>query len=315
MTLNLSHLRHEVKPTAMALVPNPNHPLGMGLAYKQLKALGWVNRDSEIHPTERVPVFRLGAASVRRNKSGRSHWLIEIAGETYEADGDAATVTAAVKEKLAGASAQPDDPTPDPPASGTPEGVRPPTPAQQIAADIKAEAPWLNGRVEAGLALYEARTLEFPKYHTRMATANGGKPNRDCDCPDATYRGFRAGFGIGCKHTIAQEIAWRVDREQNAVAQRELMDLIEGRRQRCPEPVEGREQALPAALTIGESIEAMLGYDVETNRAARDERSHTPVRQPTTEESRRGLAAALSPGGGGPLHRSRAQFEVRYGRR
>lgn len=288
--LKLTQLSHEVKNiNAAALVPNPNHPMGQGLAYRQLKEAGWVCHDDELHPKERVPVFRLDpstgsgrGAAIRRNKSQQSYWLVEIDGVTYEADGSAAEVTAKVKEMLA-ARPEPDltemEPLPGPASA-----------AARIAADILRAAPYLNGRVEAGLALYEAGQREFPKYKTCYHLANGGTVNRECDCPDAQHRGFRAEFGRACKHTICQEIAWRIEREFNQVAQRKVVDQIEQRRQ--------REQALPAT---GErdNILDMLGYSsVEEQK----------------RKARAALGPALVPGGGGPLNRPKAQFEVRYGR-
>lgn len=61
-------------------------------------------------------------------------------------------------------------------------------------------------------------------------------------------------------------------------------------------------------VTVGESIECLLGQDHEASREARTARAIQSIRKPTNEEMNRGLAAALKPGGGGPCHRPRASF-------
>lgn len=99
MTLNiLRDLGHGVKFAPAALIPNPNNPAGASLAYAQLKQAGWKCHDPkdrdgmEIHPAERVPVFRKGGASIRRNKR-HGGWIIEVAGGILERAGDLKEIT------------------------------------------------------------------------------------------------------------------------------------------------------------------------------------------------------------------------------
>lgn len=102
MTLNLKQIARTVKFSPTALVPNPASPLGQSAAYRQLKTLGWTCVNSEIHPTDRVPVFRLRGAAIRRHPSGYSQgsqrsgsgWIVDVAGGQYERTGCLQQITA-----------------------------------------------------------------------------------------------------------------------------------------------------------------------------------------------------------------------------
>lgn len=219
MSLNLHQLRQQIKSSSLSEKSlNPGQPLAINAAYKQLKILGWTCQNDEVHPREHVPVFRLGGAAIRRDKQTPGAWIVDVAGGSFNAGGDLDLITAKAMEL--------DCETNEP----APVGM---TPAQEIAAAMKAEYPHLDSRIDSALALVEAGTIEFPQYQTSHTIGNGGKPNRDCNCPDAMHRGFRAEWGIACKHTIAQEIAYRVEREFNQVVQREIIDTLEWRQHRA----------------------------------------------------------------------------------
>jgi hypothetical protein len=240
--LILRDLGHKVKSPQMALVPNPNHPAGANLCYKQLKAYGWkchdpADRDGmEIHPTERVPVFRLGGASIRRNKR-HGGWIVEVAGGVFEQAGDLAAITAEAVRLDAEAQA-----------------ARL-TPAAAVAMDLVTEYPALQSRIAAGLALVEAGKFDPAKYGTTWDNA-GFYGCYSCDCPDSVNRKPRAKFGAACKHSFAMEISRRVKAEKTAMAYRRLNDKLDGDRAR-----RAREQALPADVGTGRSILDMLDYD------------------------------------------------------
>lgn len=98
------------------------------------------------------------------------------------------------------------------------------SPAAQIAAVLKTEYPHLAGRIDKALAMVEFGVTES-KYNTSYHLANGGKPNRSCDCPDATHRNHRTDFGQACKHTIAAQIRYLLEQEFNAMRNRKLADI------------------------------------------------------------------------------------------
>ncbi|GIK36584.1 MAG: hypothetical protein BroJett011_04170 [Chloroflexota bacterium] len=233
--LNLSQLNHSVNTASVALVPNPNHLLGQSLAYRQLKEAGWQCIHNELHPTERVPLFRLGDASIRRNKSGQSHWLVEVGGETYITSAPVAEITAAVKGRLAElAEAEAEEPLPIPASS----------PAL-VAAWLKDEYPALAGRIDRALELVELGTLDLDKYGTAWDNA-GYYGTWSCDCPDAVNRGesLRTRWGAGCKHALAGLIVQLVEGERKQVAYRKLADKIERDRARLARTQAGYEAAL-----------------------------------------------------------------------
>lgn len=105
------------------------------------------------------------------------------------------------------------------------------SPAAAIAAALKVEYPALSSRIDKALELVEAN-ITTSQYETTVELANGGKPNRTCTCPDATYRNHRAEFGQACKHTIAAQIRYLLEQERRAVAARKLSDIIERDRAR-----------------------------------------------------------------------------------
>jgi hypothetical protein len=238
--VNLSQLSHSVKPISAALVPNPNHPLSQGHAYRQLKEAGWAcydpnSRDKmESHPIERVPVFRLGAASIRRNRTGQSHWLIEIGGETFAESFSVAEITAAVHDRLADLAAEADPLPPPPPSS-----------FRQIADWLKVEYPALADRIDRALELVETGRLDLDKYGTEWDNA-GYFGTWRCDCPDALHRGegLQTNWGSGCKHALGGLIIQLAEGERKTTAYRRLADKIERDRERVRATQSAYDQAL-----------------------------------------------------------------------
>lgn len=220
--VNLAHLQQQIKSSDLSRARlNPAHPQFINDAYKQLKALGWTCHNSEIHPTDRVPVFRLGpstgsgqAASIRRDKGTPGAWIVEAGGQVYQMGGDLEGITAEI-ERLA-------EPCPELVEGPLPAPL---SPAQLEAEGLKAEYPELAERITRALALVEAGQTEFPHYNTRFDPA-GFYGIRDCDCGDAVHRQPRAKFGIACKHALAQEIAARMKRSATRVAQQKLADNL-----------------------------------------------------------------------------------------
>lgn len=218
MTLILRDLGHKVQSARMALVPNPNHPLGANAAYAQLKQAGWVCHDPkdrdgmEIHPAERVPVFRLGGASIRRNKR-HGGWIVEVAGGVFEQSGDLTAITAeAVRlDKEAQAARL--------------------TPAAAVAMDLATEYPEHARRIALALALVEQNKFDPAKYGTEWNNA-GFYGCWHCDCPDSVNRQPVAKFGRACKHSLAGEILTRALAERKATAYRRLNDKLDGDRAR-----------------------------------------------------------------------------------
>lgn len=226
--LNLSHLTHSVKSQSLALIANPNHPLGQNEAYRQLKAAGWTCLNSELHPTDRVPLFRLGDAAICRNRTGQSHWLLEIAGEVHPiTDVTVADITAAVVAKLAEIA------------------IKPKTAAQEAADSLTAEltagladkdAVAIAKRIASGLALVEAGAISQYKTEWQNLTAAG---NWICDCPDATHRALTSKYGTVCKHTAAGMIRQRLQQAQAVTTQREVEKRNERRARFATDPAPG----------------------------------------------------------------------------
>lgn len=261
--LNIAQTRTSVKSALANTLPaiNTRNLAGQNEAYKTLKAIGWTSA-LEMHPTDRVPVFRMDAASIRRDKRNGG-WIVEIDGDEFEADGDLGEITAHVKNLLAARPAL------VPTGQGT-YLVSEPAPklsdAAKIGAELIRQHGQLGGRIQRAVELVEAGKTEFPHYNTRVDPATGIS---QCDCPDrgSTWidSGNRLGIltmfnGRGCKHCLAQHIAYRLRHEAEATAYRKHFDRVEMRR--------ARETALPASVDSG-SILDMLDYSsVEDQIAA-----------------------------------------------
>lgn len=82
------------KPTG----PDPVQQLND--TYRLLKQLGWQCRNAEVHITDRVPLFRLGDASIRRNKQKPGEWIVEINGHVFDAGGKLEEITAQVRQMV-----------------------------------------------------------------------------------------------------------------------------------------------------------------------------------------------------------------------
>lgn len=102
------------------------------------------------------------------------------------------------------------------------------SPAMSEAQGLMSEYPELSERIDRALLLVESGQTEFPQYNTRFDPA-GFYGYRDCDCGDAAHRQPRAKFGIACKHTLAQEIAARMERTAWRVANQKLASDSERR--------------------------------------------------------------------------------------
>jgi len=222
--LNLAQIQNQVKlsPAAIALAaPEPRRTIGtpqdsqvMTALYAGLKALGWQST-YQTHPADRVAILTLDGAELRRNpRCTPGAWIVQIAGVEHELTGSPAEITETVRTLI---------------QAGNSRGG---SAAAQIAADLRSEYPSLAGRIEKALALVEAGAVQFPQYGTRYFISNGNSVMRQCDCPDATHRPHLTAFGAGCKHCLAQEIKYRLDREAKAVTVRKLTDLIERDRAR-----------------------------------------------------------------------------------
>lgn len=75
--LNLTQVQSQIKSTP-APRPNPANLTGLNECYRRLKAAGWVCRGGEMHPADRVPVFRLGCVALRRDKNTPGDWIVEV---------------------------------------------------------------------------------------------------------------------------------------------------------------------------------------------------------------------------------------------
>lgn len=226
--LNLHHLSHSVKQASVSLIPNPNHPLAQNEAYKQLKAAGWTCHNSELHPTDRVPVFRLDSAAIRRNKSGASHWLLEIAGETHPVtDVTVADITAAVQAELAEIAVKPRSAAQDAADSLT---------AELTAGLSEKDAAAIAKRIASGLELHTAGAVS--QYNTRWDNA-GALGCWSCDCPDAEHRALTSKYGRLCKHTAAGMIAQRLQQAQAVTTAREVEKRNERRARFATDPAPG----------------------------------------------------------------------------
>lgn len=241
MTLNLKQIARTVKFAPVALVPNPTSPLGQSAAYRQLKALGWVCVNSEVHPTDRVPVFRLAGAAIRRLRTGAG-WIVDVAGGQYERAGCLQQITAE-------AVALDEPPTPAL------------SPAALEAGGLTSEYPALGKRIAAALALVESGglTAKLAQYGTRWENLT----RADCwycDCPDSVNRKPRAAFGVACKHALAGEIVARVKRTQRRVAMQKLADKTQRRDYAKPSDYNQPADPLNRARTGSNRAEFTVNY-------------------------------------------------------
>lgn len=227
--VNLSQLKQQVKSSDLSrAVRNPGHPLAINDAYRQLKDLGWSCQNSEVHKTDRVPVFRLGDASIRRDRNVAGGWIVEVGESIYQTTTDLESITAEVQRLQAVAE---DD--------GNSWGG---SPAAQVAEVLTAEYPEHASRIARALELVEAGSLEN-QYNTRWDPA-GFWGCYECDCPDSLHRQPRSKYGAACKHAFALLIARLVEGERQAAAYRKLADRIERDRARIAATKAGYEAAL-----------------------------------------------------------------------
>lgn len=153
-------------------------------------------------------------------------------------------------------------------------------------------------RLASAEALVRDGQTEFPRYNTSFEF-QGFYGRRTCQCKDAQYRGLSARFGTVCKHTLAMEIARRVEAEQGAVAGRRLVDKVEAKAkaeakaEARPSTGSGRETALPARVDRRESLDDWLSY------------GETETVEQQMAAARAGLGAALAPGYHGRAWRER----------
>ncbi len=216
----------------------------MSVLYRALKQLGWQSTH-QAHPIDKTAVLKLNNALIHRDPDAEpGYWVVEVAGGMIYRRGNLAELTAEVIA-LESAAVEPEmEPLP-----------HPVEPMIQIAASLKAVYPHLGSRIEAALALALAGQVEFPQYKVTCELANGGTPNRGCNCSDAWHRGYRTDFGLACKHTIAQHIVWLAGREFNQVVQREIVDRTERRARFATDPAPGDGGVLAADFDGGPSAE------------------------------------------------------------
>lgn len=138
------------------------------------------------------------------------------------------------------------------PAAELPEPTPPtPDPVEAAAADLLAEyanhprRAELVKRVAAAVELVQAGRVDFPEHETSQSL-HGLHGRRHCLCGDARFRALTAKFGTACKHTLAQELAQRIEREAEQVASRHLVDTVERRRTALPASVDQRQGILDA---------------------------------------------------------------------
>jgi len=249
--LNLAQIKQTVKSADLSRVQfNPNSPLWINDNYRRLKGLGWQCVNREMHP-DRVPVFRLGEASIRRDKAQPGAWIVEIGPDVYHATGQVEEITAEVADLLASQAAA---------SEPLPAQL---TPAQQVALELKTAHPELAARIDKALALCEAGRIEFPEYETSYSDTTS-PVTRYCSCPDARYRGHHVlGIGVACKHTLAGLIADRVQQQQATTAARKFADKWELARAR----EQGQASQQPAVDGEEPSILDLLDYDEPAARA------------------------------------------------
>jgi len=248
--ISLAQIREQLKNADLSHVQfSPGTPLWINDSYRRLKALGWQNINREMK--DRTPVFRLGEASIRRNRNQAGAWIVEIGeGQVFDATGEVEEITAEVADLLASQAAA---------SEPLPAHL---TPAQQVALELKAQHPELAARIDKALALYEAGRIEFPEYETSYSDTTS-PVTRYCSCPDARYRGHHVlGIGTACKHTLAGLIADRVQQQQATTAARKFADKWELARAR-----ERGQAQQPAVDGEEPSILDLLDYDEPAARA------------------------------------------------
>lgn len=217
MTLNLAQVGHSGKfsPTAEVFSQNA--------LYKALKALGWASLD-KVHPTDRVSLFQLDGAIIRRDKNQvPGFWIIEVNGQDHPFTGDAADATAEAQRLQ--------EPQP-----------KPLSPARQVALELTTEFPDHADRIARALALVEQGVTQS-QYETVWHN-NGRDGCYECNCPDSQHRARRSRLGATCKHCWVLEIALRVENERKATAYRKLDDRLQADRARRLATQAGYEAAL-----------------------------------------------------------------------
>lgn len=236
--LNLAQVRSQIKSgDTTRAVRNAGHWLNINEAYRALKTLGWACFNGELHPVDRVPVFRLGSASIRRDRTTPGGWVVEALGGSYRSQADLAEITTEVESMLSEVEAAqaPEPETEAPPAK--------PSSAAQVAQCLAVEYPEHAERVRRALELVETGQVDPARYRTTYdpATFYG---RYECECPDSKNRQPRTKFGAACKHALAMEISRLVEADRRAVAYRKLADTIERSRARLAETQAGYEAAL-----------------------------------------------------------------------
>lgn len=229
--LNLSQTTVEVKPTTGPIF-NTLNPIGLSETYRQLKALGWTSLHRQ-NRAAHASIFELDGAqiySLHNLKKNRT-FILTIDDQQHEITGTPEQITNTARELQAKTEAE----------------AKIESDLAVAAAELIAEHGDLDGRIQRGLELAEAGTVEFPHYKTRFNDAGGFY---ECRCPDQRATNDR--LGRLCKHTIAQRLTYNVKHEAEAVANRRLIDMVERKE---------RDQALPAYATHNDRLEDMLGYD------------------------------------------------------
>lgn len=206
--LSLTEVQAQIKSGNLGQARrNGGHLVTINDLYKQLKALGWQCLDREMHPMDRVPVFRLGPASIRRDKQQAGGWIVTYQGREIPTTADLEEITTEVRSKMEI------------------------DPADLAAAELIAEYGHdFEGRVERAAELVKAGQTDFPQYETSF-DPSGFYGLRSCQCPDAQHRNPRAKFGAACKHCLAQELAARIGQEAEAVNTREWVEEAQRKRE------------------------------------------------------------------------------------
>lgn len=295
--LSLAQVQAQVKTAAASgkLTRNFGHILNINEAYRNLKALGWQSLKADngyiiVHPTDRVPVFELHGATIRRDITGEYNWILEIDGQAAGTSDDLVEITAQVEALAAGD----DDSAPAPidPIEAA---------AESILIENAPVSDAFRKRLASAAELVKAGITEFPHYQTAFEPS-GFYGVRSCQCNDARHRSLYAPkIGTVCKHTLSQLLAERIRQQREAVADRKFASDLD--RNRSSAHGNARDTALPAS--DNGRIEDMLGYD------------DGPA--PTVAQQIAEVRAANWWAKPDPINRSaagagRSQFRARYGR-
>ena len=192
-------------------------------AYRDAKRLGWRCANEEMHPTDRVPVFRLAGANIRRDRSGQADWVAQInGGEHLINHADLGELTA---ELLVEPEADPFDAIDD-------------ATLRSLAQDLVGDG-YDQGRAIRGALIVADDMLDIveqdashvgaicqPSPGNRSAITGAPYYQVDknalgwsCDCPDNQYNDET------CKHILAAIITRRRDTERRELAARKMADL------------------------------------------------------------------------------------------